>query len=154
LDDIVDDKMEFLDILASTLHDTKNSLGILSNTLTEIIEYFKEHDDSLFREFNTLQYEIKRLNHNQIRLLALYKAEKSQFTINMDYHSVSECIEEVVLQNEPILSSKGIKIETDCSEMLFWAFDSSLIHGILDNVLNNAYRYTKDKVKLSANKEG
>jgi signal transduction histidine kinase len=146
--------MDFLDILASTLHDTKNSLGMLSNTLAEVIERYKGQDDSLFREFNMLQYEIKRLNHNQIRLLSLYKAEKSQFTINIDLHSVGECIEEVVLQNDHILGSKGIEIETDCPEGLFWAFDRGLVSGLLDNVLNNAFRYARQKVRISAAREG
>lgn len=150
----MDDKLDFLDILASTLHDTKNSLGMLSNTLAEIIERYKDRDDSLFREFNMLQYEIKRLNHNQIRLLSLYKAERSQFAINIDLHSVSECLEEVVLQNDHILGSKGIEIETDCQEGLFWAFDRGLVSGILDNVLNNAFRYAKDKVRLSVARDG
>ncbi len=147
------DNPGFIDILASTLHDTKNSLGLLFNTLTNVIERCQKRDDSLSREFNLLQYEIKRLNHNMIRLLALYKAERSQFTVNIDYHSVSECIEDVAMQSEPILCSKGIEIETDCSGTLFWAFDRGLICEILDNVLNNASRYTKDKVRVSAREE-
>lgn len=147
----MNDSMDFLDILASTLHDTKNSLGMISNTLAEIIE--QQQGDSLSREFSVVQYEIKRLNHNQMRLLALYKAEKSQFAINSDYHSVSECIEDVVLQNEPIFSAKSIESEMDCSEILFWAFDRGLISGILDSVLNNVFRYTKDKVRVSAHVE-
>ncbi len=148
-----DNRIDFLDIMASTLHDTKNSLGMLSNTLAEIIERSKKRDGTLFREFNMLQYEIRRLNHNQIRLLSLYKAERSQFSVNVDLHSVSECIEEIVLQNDPILSSKGIEIEVSCPETLFWAFDRGLVSGILDNVLNNAFRYARKKVKLSVAKE-
>jgi len=74
--------------------------------------------------------------------------------INIDYYPVDEFIEDIVLQNEPVLSSKGIEIETDCAEGLFWAFDRSLISGVLDNVLNNAFSYAKDKVRISANREG
>jgi K+-sensing histidine kinase KdpD len=150
----MDDKMDFLDILASTLHDTKNSLGMLFNTLEEIIEQCKEQDCSLYEGFYMFQYEIKRLNYSLIRLLSLYKAERSQFMINIDYYSVCEFIEDTVLQAEHLLSSKGIKIETECPEGLFWAFDHSLISGVLDNVLNNAFRYAKNKVKISAVKEG
>jgi len=147
-------KMDFLDILASTLHDMKNSLGILFNTLEESIEQCKEKECSSYGGFFTLQYEIKRLNHSMIRLLSLYKKEKSQFTINVDYYPVEEIIDDIVIQNKALLSSKGIKIETDCPEGLFWTFDRSLVSGVLDNVLNNSFRYTKDKVRISANKEG
>lgn len=150
----MDNNLNFIDILASTLHDTKNSLGLISNTLSKIIESYQEKDSSLSRDFNLLQYEIKRLNHNQIRLLSLYKAERSQFNVNIDYHSVSECVEDVIMQNEPFFTSKGIETEIDSSEMLFWAFDRVLICGILDNVLMNALRYTKDKVMVSACEAG
>jgi K+-sensing histidine kinase KdpD len=150
----MEDKMDFLDILASTLHDVKNSLGILFNTLEESIEQCREKECSLYGGFFTLQYEIKRLNHNMIRLLSLYKKEKSQFTINVDYYPVDEIIDDIVIQNKPLLSSKGIEIETDCPEGLFWTFDRSLVSGVLDNVLNNSFRYTNDKVRISANKEG
>jgi two-component system, OmpR family, sensor histidine kinase SenX3 len=147
-------KIDFLDILASTLHDMKNSLGMLFNTLEEVIEQCKERDCSLSGGFYTLHYEIKRLNNSMIRLLSLYKAERSQFMINIDYYPVDEFIEDIVLQNEHVLSSNGIEIETDCAEGFFWAFDRSLISGVLDNVLNNAFRYAKDKVRISANSEG
>lgn len=148
------DTLDFLDILASTLHDTKNSLGMISSTLAEIAAQQQEQGDSLSREFSVMQYEIKRLNHNQIRLLSLYKAHRSQFVINRDYHCVSECIEEVVMQNEPILLAKGIDSELDCPGELFWTFDRSLVGGIVDSVLNNTFRYTRDKVRVSAAEAG
>ncbi len=146
-------KIDFLDILASSLHDMKNSLGILFNTLEESIEQCKEKECSSYGRFFTLQYEIKRLNHSMIRLLSLYKKEKSQFAINVDYHPVDEIIDDIVIQNKPLLSSKGIEIETYCPEGLFWTFDRGLVSGVLENVLNNSYRYTKDKVRVSADKE-
>jgi K+-sensing histidine kinase KdpD len=144
------ESMDFLDVLASTLHDTKNSLGMISNALAEIAAQYEEEERELPREFGVMQYEIKRLNHNQIRLLSLYKAERSQFVINEDYHCVGECIEEVVWQNEAILQAKGIESELDCPPTLFWTFDRSLVGGILDSVLNNAFRYTRERVRVSA----
>jgi K+-sensing histidine kinase KdpD len=89
-----------------------------------------------------------------IRLLSLYKKEKSQFIINVDYYPVDEIVDDIIIQNKPLLSSKGIQIETDCPEGLFWTFDRNLVSGVLENVLNNCFRYTKDKVRISADKEG
>ena len=146
-------KMDFLDILASTLHDTKNSLGVLFNTLEEVIEECKLQDCARHQRFYVLQYEIKRLNSSLIRLLSLYKADRSQFVVNVDFYSVCEFLEDVSLQHQPLLASKGIDIEVDCSEDLFWAFDRGLISGVLDNVLNNAFNYAKDKVRISASQD-
>ncbi len=147
------DKMDFSDILASTLHDTKNSLGLLFNNLEDIIANCREQGCPSHGEFYNLQYEIKRLNHGLIRLLSLYKAEKSQLAINIDFHSIRDILEDVSIQHESLLKARGIKIETNCDPDLFWALDRNLIAGVLDNVINNSFRYTKEKVKLSAGVE-
>jgi two-component system, OmpR family, sensor histidine kinase SenX3 len=144
------DKMDFSDILASTLHDTKNSLGLLFNNLEDIIADCRERKCPSHVEFYKLQYEIKRLNHSLIRLLSLYKAEKSQLAINIDYHSIQDILEDVSMQHESLLDARGIKIEIDCDPGLFRALDRNLIAGVLDNIINNCFRYTKEKVKISS----
>jgi K+-sensing histidine kinase KdpD len=146
----MDEKMNFSDILASTLHDTKNSLGILFNNLEDIIATCREKQCPSYTEFYKLQYEIKRLNHSLIRLLSLYKAEKSQLAINIDYHSVRDVLEDVLTQHELLLQAQGIKLEIECDPATLKAFDSNLIMGVLDNVINNSFRYAQEKVKISA----
>ncbi|MEN6375313.1 MAG: HAMP domain-containing sensor histidine kinase [Smithella sp.] len=144
------DKMNFSDILASTLHDTKNSLGILFYNLEDIIAGCRGQECPSCIEFYKLQYEIKRLNNSLIRLLSLYKAEKSQLAVNIDYHSIRDILEDVSIQHEALLNAKGIAIEIDCDSALFWALDRNLIAGVLDNIINNCFRYTKEKVKISS----
>lgn len=146
--------LDFADVLASTIHDTKNSLGMLYNSLDSMIGQCREKGCTGQNDLFLLQYEIRRLNHNFIRLLTLYKAQKASFALSVDYHAVNDCLEEAILENEPILSSRGIDIELDCPSGLFWAFDRGLVMGIFDNVINNAYRYTKDKLRVSALQEG
>ncbi|MET0044445.1 MAG: sensor histidine kinase, partial [Candidatus Thiodiazotropha sp. 6PLUC3] len=64
--------MNFSDILASLIHDMKNSLGMVINTLDELAEEEKNHENP---KFLTLQHESKRLNNNLIALLSLYKID-------------------------------------------------------------------------------
>jgi len=145
--------ISFTDILAMTLHDTKNSLGILFNNLEDIIAGCRAENCARHSDFYTLQYEIQRLNHSLIRLLSLYKAEKSQLAVNIDYHAASDLLEEAGASHEVLLASRNIKLLTQCEEDLFWAFDRSLIEGVVDNVINNAFRYAKTAVKISATQE-
>lgn len=146
----MENKMSFSDILASTLHDTKNSLGILFNNLEDIITNCRTENCARHSEFYMLQYEIQRLNSSLIRLLSLYKAEKSQLAANIDYHAIRDILEEVAAAHKILLSSRGIKLLTECEAGLFWAFDRNLVEGVLDNVINNAFRYAQDTVKISA----
>jgi K+-sensing histidine kinase KdpD len=147
------DTLEFSDILASTMHDTKNSLGMLYNTLDTLISQCEGKGCLVRKDHFLLQYELRRLNHNFIRMLSLYKARKANFPISLDYHSVSDCLDEAIVDHEPLLTSKGIDIELQCSADLFWSFDKELIMGILDNMLNNEYLYTKNKLMVSARRE-
>jgi len=149
----MENKMNFSDILASTLHDTKNSLGLLFNNLEDIIASCRDQNCGRHADFYSLQYEIQRLNQSLIRLLSLYKAEKSQLSINIDYNAVGDFLEEVAFSHEKLLASRGIRIETVCDDNLFWAFDRNLIEGVLDNIINNAFRYAKSTVKLRAGSE-
>jgi K+-sensing histidine kinase KdpD len=149
----MENKMNFADILASTLHDTKNSLGILFNNLENIIASCRGQNCARHSEFYMLQYEIQRLNHSLIRLLSLYKAEKSQLTVNVDYHAIGDVLEEVADAHEILLSSRGIKLLTECADGLFWVFDRNLVEGVLDNIINNAFRYAQNTVKIRASVE-
>jgi signal transduction histidine kinase len=58
------------------------------------------------------------------------------------------------MQNEPILVARGIESGVDYPETLFWTFDRGLVGGIVDSVLNNTFRYTRDRVLVSAAQEG
>lgn len=149
----MENKMNFSDILASTLHDTKNSLGLLFNNLEDIIASCRNQSCARHSEFYALQYEIQRLNHSLIRLLSLYKAEKSQLAANIDYHALADFLEEVATAHEILLGSRGIRLVTESEAGLFWAFDRNLIEGVLDNVINNAFRYAQVTVKISARTE-
>ena len=71
-------------------------------------------------------------------------------SLNIDYHSIRDVLEEVVVQHEILLKSRGIKLTTRCDPALFWAFDRNLIMGVLDNIINNSFRYAKEKVEMSA----
>ncbi len=146
-------KLDFLDILASTVHDTKNSLGILFNTMEEIIQECRERDCATHQRFYKLQYEIKRLNGSLVRLLSLYKAERGKLSINLDLYSVSEFLDDVAAENKPLLESKGIETEVCCPDDLFRVFDRGMVSSVLNNVLNNAYHYSGDKVRISARQE-
>ena len=49
---------------------------------------------------------------------------------------------------------KGIAIETVCEAELVGFFDRELVSGVVNNVITNAYRYSKDKIRLCGKREG
>lgn len=144
------DEMQFPAFLASIAHDMKNSLGMLINTTEEIQGNCSGEKCPSQPLLSNLQYEARRVNNNLIQLLTLYKMDKDQYTLNIAHHSVSEFIEDATLQNRPLLEFKGISMEAECSDDLTWFFDSDLVAGVINNVLNNAYRYAHSSIRITA----
>jgi K+-sensing histidine kinase KdpD len=152
----MDTKENVFDIstyLASLVHDLKNAISMLLNTTDEVLDRCMSEACPSHDLLTHMQYESKRVNNNLIQLLTLYKMDKSQLILNIDYHDIGEFVEEVILTNKPLLDSKGINIESNHPSNLFWFFDKDLIAGVLNNVLNNAFRYAKDTIKLSIRKD-
>jgi two-component system, OmpR family, sensor histidine kinase SenX3 len=145
-----DNGLDFSSYLASLAHDMKNSLGMLLNTADEILDGCTPETCPSYGLLSRLQYESKRASNNLIQLLTLYKIDKSQLTLNIDYQSVYDFIEETIQYNKPLLDSKGIGIEVNCEQELSWFFDRELISGVINNVLNNTFRYTRDAIRISA----
>jgi signal transduction histidine kinase len=142
--------MQFPAFLASIAHDMKNSLGMLITTIDEIIAGCSSEDCRSKPMFSRLQYESKRVNNNLIQLLTLYRMDKSHYNLNIEYNSVPELLEDAVIQNRPLLEFRNISLRTECQEDLSWFFDRDLIAGVLNNVLNNAYRYANGLITITA----
>ena len=126
---------------------------MLLNSLEEMIDTCITNNCSSNPLLSQIQYEAKRVNNSLIQLLTLYKMDNAQLMLNISQYSVRELIEETILQNKPLLDFKGIDISLECPEDLFWFFDNDLISGVLNNILNNSFKYTKDKIKILAKEE-
>lgn len=147
-----DDKgnADFSLILASSVHDMKNSLGMLLNSLEEIIRDTPERDEKQARQFGVLQYESARINTELIQLLSIYRMQHDRLPVRIDEHYPVEMLEEQVARNHLMFEVNNLEVIIDCDEDLFWYYDSELVGGVIHNILVNGARYSKDKMRLSA----
>jgi two-component system, OmpR family, sensor histidine kinase SenX3 len=144
------DRIAFPEFLASIVHDMKNSLGMIMTTAEETVSACSPLGCPSSKRLSQMQYETKRLNNNLVQLLTIYKMDQAQYTVNITDNAVCDFIEETLLQNRPLLDYRGINVITECPEDLFWFFDSNLISGVINNILNNAYRYAQDRLSITA----
>lgn len=143
-------EINIADVMASAVHDMKNSISTLIYSLDEIMVSCKESDCESYNAAPQLKYEAKRLTGNLVQMLTLYKMQNSQYLFNISYNSVLDFIEENMLYHKSILDFRGIDIEIECPEDLFCFFDRELVSGVINNVINNLFKYTKDKIKVRA----
>ncbi len=144
-------EISFTDLIASSIHDMKNSLNMQINYLEGVaVDCRRRGDTATFENLERVIYQSNRMNSNLIQLLSLYKLGKSIYPVDIAEHSVAEVIEESLLQNKSIMDFKGLAITVDCDPHCYWYFDRDLVIGVLINALNNAYNYTNDKIRIAA----
>ena len=142
------DEISFSTIIASTIHDVKNSLNIVLNSLDEVVQ--AAGDALPTEQVGKLQHEARRVNNNLVKLLTLYKMENKGLAANIDEYPVREFLEETLISEQPTLSARNIKLTVACDDGLIGYFDRELIAGVLGNAINNAIRYAKSAVCISA----
>lgn len=137
--------------LASTVHDMKNSLSVVSGTLESLLAEAHGKDHPGYVKMAQMLYQSKRMNDNLIQLLALYKqVGKPGYPFDVQAVMVSQLVEQVAAQEQILLDSQGITLELDFPAGLIWHFDEDLVLGVLGQAINNAIRYTRDRIRLSA----
>ncbi|MCP3869239.1 MAG: HAMP domain-containing histidine kinase [Gammaproteobacteria bacterium] len=144
--------MKFADILASLIHDMKNSLGMVINTLEELTDDIQ--DDGFDQtKISALQQEAKRLNNHLIELLTLYKIENQGISAKVEEWNVGEFLEELVIENQASAEARQVTLEWVGDPDLNGYFDEGLMRGVVSNLLGNSLRYTQSKLRLSVTRE-
>ena len=158
MDDQADDQAgspELFMFLASTVHDMKNSISVLSGTLEQLMSAASAPASEDYPQLSHMLYQTKRLNDNLIQLLALYKdVGKPGYPFEPMPQQLGELVNQVASQARVLLQSKSISLDLDFDPAQIWTFDEDLIIGVLVHAINNAIRYTKDRVRLAIKVDG
>lgn len=149
--------VDFSMLLAASVHDMKNSIGLMTHLIDELCDHSAGEPDSA----GQLRFESARLNGYLVQLMALYRLENQQYNAHLTEIYLDEFIEDLALINQPVLSARGITIEQDVAAELCWTFDGSLVTGALSSIVTNLIRYVDgrlqacaSRVRLSAKQEG
>jgi two-component system sensor histidine kinase SenX3 len=169
---------ELFMFLASTVHDMKNSISVLSGTLENLLAGAAaeaatasitatpspaatsapgqpQDQPPQYEQLGQMLYQTRRLNDNLIQLLALYKeVGKPGYPFDPAAHRVSELVDQVKGQARILLQSRGVTLDVDFPPDAIWTFDEDLIIGVLVHAINNAIRYTRDRILLSVKVDG
>jgi two-component system sensor histidine kinase SenX3 len=136
--------------LASTVHDMKNSISVLSGTLEGLLADASPRTESAYPQMAHMLYQTKRLNDNLMQLLALYKhVGTPEYPFDIQPLEIRHLVDQVVSAERILLRSRGIVLELDFDPDLIWHVDEDLIIGVVGHAINNAVHYTRDKIRLA-----
>lgn len=137
-------------ILASTVHDIKNSLG----TLLGLIQHLTQKNDlNQSSDFQQLEFEANRINHSLMQLLVMYKIDSKTFMLAIDEYPVADIIGEARAQQDRLTRLNNVEVRVDYNDDLMCYCDYQIVSNALGSILNNAQRYTRSAILLSAGAE-
>jgi signal transduction histidine kinase len=141
-------KLDISTFLLSSIHDMKNSLGVMAAFLEDALA--ASGDTSVPAREKTTQalYEAQRVNDHLIQLLAIYKIDQAFYPFDPQDHPLVELAREALARVAGLAASKGIELDCDCPEDLYGWFDYELVFGVVVQAMHNAMRYSKKRVLL------
>ncbi len=144
-------KIDFSTILAASMHDMKNSLCLLLQSIDTISDKISP-DCGTRSELAQFHYEISRVNSNLLQLLALYRESHNALPVNIEEHYLDDIFDELLAKNEIYIQNKKISCQYEVDSELCWYFDQDLISNLLNDILINALRYTNTHIFITATK--
>lgn len=148
--DAIPSPLSMASFLASSVHDMKNSVSMLIGGLEKTLASADTEDLAAYSELMQMNHEAKRINSNLIQLLTLYKLDQQIYPFDPQSICLDDFMLTMMAQNKALLNSHGIALEVHADPGLYWYFDEDLIGGVVGNALNNAMRYTRDRINLIA----
>jgi signal transduction histidine kinase len=136
--------------LVSSVHDMKNSVSMLICGLDKVLTSAEAAKLSAHAELVQMNHEAKRINNRLIQLLTLYKLGQKMYPFDPQPVCLQDFLHTVVAQYAQLLKFRGIHLEVRVNPELYWYFDEDLISGVIGNALNNAMRYTHQRILISA----
>lgn len=149
-----DNKLDFNTMLASSIHDMKNSLSMLLSSIDDLSQELPAQTPQQQQRYAVLNSESLRIRNQLMHLLELYRLDQGLVNLKLEQVFVAEFLEHQVAINESVLSSAEIELELDCDTDLVAYCDQELVGSVINNVLVNACRYANKRLSLSARADG
>lgn len=139
----------FPTILASTVHDIKNSLGTLLGLIQQLtLSQSADQVDNI----RQLEFEANRINHSLMQLLVMYRIDSQKFSLVIDEYPALDLINEAVSQQDGLLQLNRTVVKVECGEDLMCYCDYQQVANALGNIVNNAQRYARNVLCISVEK--
>ncbi|MHA3736540.1 sensor histidine kinase [Pseudomonas sp. Eth.TT006] len=145
--------LDFSTVIASTVHDMKNSLAMLMQAHSQWLARLPQAQRS-GAEQGVIDFEFAHLNGMLVQLLGLYKLGVNQMPLQPAYHELDDFIEAQLAAHQEVFASRGIiaTYEVDPLSPLGF-FDRELIASVLGNCINNAIRYARESLLITVSDE-
>ena len=141
--------IDFASVMAVAVHDMKNSLSLLMQTIEDLSKSLSPAQDESRQQIVDLHYEANRMNTTLVQILSLYRAELDSLPLNIDECFMEDLVYELIESNKTYTKQKNITCTVDVDSELSWFTDKDLLFLLMNDVLVNAIRYGASEIKIS-----
>jgi signal transduction histidine kinase len=134
---------KLLDILASGVHDAKNQLFIAESMIAAA-------EAAHGIPMGEARYAIEAAASRLSRTLTAYHLLRHDAAAAVSPAIVADLCDEVMLAQKKHLAVRDITLTVECTVLDEWPLDRDLITDMLNNAVQNAGRYARQTVRLSA----
>ncbi|KPX52182.1 ATP-binding protein [Pseudomonas amygdali] len=146
--------LDFSMVIASTVHDMKNSLATLTQAHSEWLAKLSGQQRDM-PEQGVIDYEFANLNGMLVQLLGLYKLGVNQLPLRPDYHELDDFIEAQLAHHQDVLASRGIAARYEIDDMSpLGFFDRELVGSVVGNIIVNAIGFAREQIVIGIGEEG
>lgn len=149
-----DNKIDIATLLASSIHDIKNSLGVLLHDIDDLADASGPGpDDPQKQKLSRLRNNARSISTQLIQLLTLYRFENGSYSLHPSHVNISEFLEDRQAEKRTHADQLNIILEYNCAPDLYWNMDRELVASVINNAIDNALRYAVNTVRLEAHIE-
>lgn len=145
--------LDITTLLASSIHDIKNSLNILLADIDGVSDFLDSEDENQQHALLNLKATTRRLNNELTQLLVLYRLKTNTYNVNPVFMDVSSFMDDIHREHKLFTEAEKIQLKLVCDPELYWNFDPMLVTSAVNNALNNALRFARKQITLLAKKD-
>ena len=139
-------KLNFFTIVA---HEIRTPVSLIIGPLEKVMESSEKFTAPVKEDLKIIDRNARRLLSLVNQLLDFKKVEDNALPMGFRHERVVPLVESVADRFRPSLEHKGISLEVDCPEPDIMAdIDPEAITKLVSNLLNNARKFTKDRIAV------
>lgn len=144
-----DQHIDFSSVMAVAVHDMKNSLSLLLQTIEDLSKSLSPTEDDSNQHIVDLHYEANRMNTTLVQILSLYRVQLNALPLNIDECFMEDLVFELIESNKTYTKQKNITCTVEVDSELSWFTDKDLLFLLMNDVLINSIRYGASEINIS-----
>lgn len=128
-------------------HELRTPLAVIKGTL-EVLIRKPRNTEEYQQKINFCISEVDRINNLVDQLLLLARFENQKQTLNIQKVNLNQCIEDTILRFKNKAEKRNITLIQNYSKDYFVDTDNYFFSIILNNLISNALKYSKDNGRV------